>query len=911
MKMDKCASLLQEVTKQMDAGKFSRAFTLLKDLLSLDPTHHEGRRLLATLLLKFGNLVTAKNAFDSLLQEAFQRQDYSLAESLLREYLAVGPRCIPFIEMLGQVHEHRGDPLTAVIEYEKAIKLLLDDAHGEGITHARELYSKIQVLAPKSYVVERLAGRLASVIPPNAIVMMPACGGSDSVTLLVSDTIAGPPSASEASDPPIVPSTPETMADVPVETDAVSTPFRYTSLVKKTSADLSTPSPVEVSVPSSLRLVESSTTQGSMQDSAAEFEAQVQAQAQTVASPESSPEAESKVPFPPVNRMLPSSVDVAENHSIRQPETDRNSNHDSEARPFWDKQDESSATHDDMLKAASSIAIDEAQVELKSAPIEISTPQSISPEEPIAVIEETKEIESARPELPQGTASQPAFVPAGSQENQWSLPDNEDGYLREVQYHTEVNDRPTRRKSPSLLPRLRIRMLIFRRRCVAMAGSMTRLILFLAGAVMVVSMLGMGLAAVAWIAMEERPTEAYADLAKTKVPRLLEEPNANGYLLLMGIEARPQANPVQEGHDRWLSAGNRIDEVCLAGGDGHDQEGPAGLFRSADPAGRMKQERGRLERWLATNPTQMTRYRTWLDMAFDDWGYGHVESPNCGHILQAHRLFVAEGFSSDLSQGLDHLEMDLGTWREVLSQAKTLAMKSMAMTAITDDIFVLSGLLNRPTLDNRVVQRISRLARPLDHDEKSLRWPMQNEFMLEIKRAESRLRPNVESDDIWATVVKRMPVPKQRTLNAYARYYDALIKTPQARGSTLPKLYDFAHTPARNILDTVMYPLDNVLRTYPVPDWERYIAMVMETDTRMRLAGLQARLRAASSEQQTLAKLAQAGPAFFDPYTELPMLLNTAQGRLYSVGRDGKDDGGEPTFDISVPIPLKSSKEAS
>ena len=107
----------------MNAGKFSRAFALLKDLLAADPTHHEGRRLLATLLLKFGNLVTAKNAFDSLLKEAFQHQDYTLSESLLREYLAVGPRCIPFIEMLGEVYERKGDPIAAVIErHEGALK---------------------------------------------------------------------------------------------------------------------------------------------------------------------------------------------------------------------------------------------------------------------------------------------------------------------------------------------------------------------------------------------------------------------------------------------------------------------------------------------------------------------------------------------------------------------------------------------------------------------------------------------------------------------------------------------------------------------------------------------------------------------------------------------------------------------
>jgi hypothetical protein len=32
------------------------------------------------------------------------------------------------------------------------------------------------------------------------------------------------------------------------------------------------------------------------------------------------------------------------------------------------------------------------------------------------------------------------------------------------------------------------------------------------------------------------------------------------------------------------------------------------------------------------------------------------------------------------------------------------------------------------------------------------------------------------------------------------------------------------------------------------------------------------------------------------------MLVNTTRGALYSVGMDHKDDGGDPTFDVSVPF---------
>ena len=181
---------------------------------------------------------------------------------------------------------------------------------------------------------------------------------------------------------------------------------------------------------------------------------------------------------------------------------------------------------------------------------------------------------------------------------------------------------------------------------------------------------------------------------------------------------------------------------------------------------------------------------------------------------------------------------------------------------------------------------------------------MQNVFLLEAKRMESRLRARPETDSVLEMAVKRIPVPKQRTLNAYAKYYDALIKTPPTHGKLSPKLYDFAGTPARNRVDVFLNPLDNLLRTEPIPDLENWIGTILEDDARLRLAGLLARLRG-SSEQQFLAKVGPAGPAFYDPFTELPMLLNMAQGRLYSVGRDGKDDGGEPTFDLSVSLLTK------
>ena len=60
-------------------------------------------------------------------------------------------------------------------------------------------------------------------------------------------------------------------------------------------------------------------------------------------------------------------------------------------------------------------------------------------------------------------------------------------------------------------------------------------------------------------------------------------------------------------------------------------------------------------------------------------------------------------------------------------------------------------------------------------------------------------------------------------------------------------------------------------------------------------------MRRSSPQTAVPTRLAEVGSQYFDPFTGLPMLWSPTQQKLYSVGRDRLDDGGDPTFDISVP----------
>ncbi len=153
----KKSALLEEAITQMNSGKYGRSSAALKELLSLDPHNTEARRLFATLHLRLGSLVTARQAFESLTNEAIERQDLWLAESLLREYLVAGPRCVPFLELLAHVYEEKGDVMAAVAELGKAIDILIEGSDSENPKKPSQLYAKVRELAPASPVAFQFA----------------------------------------------------------------------------------------------------------------------------------------------------------------------------------------------------------------------------------------------------------------------------------------------------------------------------------------------------------------------------------------------------------------------------------------------------------------------------------------------------------------------------------------------------------------------------------------------------------------------------------------------------------------------------------------------------------------------------------------------------------------------------------
>jgi hypothetical protein len=416
--------------------------------------------------------------------------------------------------------------------------------------------------------------------------------------------------------------------------------------------------------------------------------------------------------------------------------------------------------------------------------------------------------------------------------------------------------------------------------------------------------------------MEAPPSSVFHNLT-TSPPRVSNDSRKNGYFLLLGFDTSAELDPVQAGYERKAEGGDfDAASACMVGDEGKGMMTAGasanvvrGWFTSTDPVAQLKRQTESVRSWAAQESVALRRYQQWLSMPFEDVGYGQVLSPNCAHILLAHRLYLAEGFAQDLNTGLERLETDMGSWRTALGQSKTLMVKVLAATAVQDDVAIASGLLIRPELDGPVIGRLGKIVRPLDQVELSLRWPMQSHFVWAAKTVTTSLKNDKASErPLHVALAAAMPLPVQRRSNAYADYYEAASKAvAEGRYTSLPKPSSFIRTPAVSVVDYLANPIEHIIGIEPLPSWDPYVGRMVETDARLRLASLQVWIRRGAQEENVLTRLAKAGQAYYDPFTGLPMLVHQQKGVMYSVGHDGKDQEGDPLHDVVATIPKTQS----
>lgn len=435
---------------------------------------------------------------------------------------------------------------------------------------------------------------------------------------------------------------------------------------------------------------------------------------------------------------------------------------------------------------------------------------------------------------------------------------------------------------------------------------------------------------------EDRAThEAYARLVEPPL-RSVENPYYNGYFYLFGLTAAASLDPAKTGYEIWVdeSEDARRTEVTEPRATRADlvytlpSDATVSSWEADDPLNEFRTSNTPFRSAISQYRVLLSRYERWIGMPFDDWGFGRRVTPLGQEILAVHRLYVAEGFSNGTADGVERLRKDFHLWRTVLREAKTIRTKVLAQIIIVDDLELLSRMLARPAADKAILTMGLQLTLPLSAAEYSLRWPIRHQVALALKESQPFKRAGDQqrrrADEEWLSQKGRLSPgafeaivhPDVRTgtgggfawrqpATAYTAYYDAIIQASENNVRYLPSMQDVMGTVHRGLIESI-------LTSRPVePGWETFHAQLIETDTRLRLASLQIQLRHPSPKTTVPARLAEVGSQYFDPFTGLPMLWSPTQQKLYSVGRDRLDDGGDPTFDISVPAVVEETTRAT
>lgn len=430
-----------------------------------------------------------------------------------------------------------------------------------------------------------------------------------------------------------------------------------------------------------------------------------------------------------------------------------------------------------------------------------------------------------------------------------------------------------------------------------------------------------------WSSKGHPPSAAFTRLLEPPQHRLVD-PYGNGYFYLLGFAAASSLDPAKVGHEIWI-------ETSTAPGTtefNYDKPSRAELqiqlpieqilpsWNSENPVSEFRNMTARLQTLTGREHTLYTRYERWLAMPFEDMGFGHQGTPRFVEIFVAHRLYIADGFSRQTALGMQRLKKDIHMWRSVLRDATTIATKVMAQIVIADDLRLLSALLSQPTVDKTVLTMTPNIAPPLTTAESSLRWPLQHQFTLGVhgdhtgELTTDRQTESLNANEQWLANAARLPeqaflhiahphgrsflgVPLQtrETWEMYATYYDGMIHAEETGQGTLPKFHELTGIARHGIVESVVNPSPFE------PDWDPFHYQLRETDARLRLASLQVVLRHPSAQTTVPNRLAEVGSSYYDPFSGLPMLWSLTQQKIYSVGKDRFDDGGDAGFDISVP----------
>jgi tetratricopeptide (TPR) repeat protein len=157
--------MLAEATRRIEEKQYAGAEAILNQLLTREPGNPQVCQLLARMHLQRGEIQVALGEYRFLAGAALRAQDHALAETLVKEFLAVEPNSVAILELYGDVCGEKGDSAAAVEHYAKAVETLLKHPEPGMPTLHEEIFDKIKAMAPESPTVQRLAALMQGEVP--------------------------------------------------------------------------------------------------------------------------------------------------------------------------------------------------------------------------------------------------------------------------------------------------------------------------------------------------------------------------------------------------------------------------------------------------------------------------------------------------------------------------------------------------------------------------------------------------------------------------------------------------------------------------------------------------------------------------------------------------------------------------
>jgi len=287
--------------------------------------------------------------------------------------------------------------------------------------------------------------------------------------------------------------------------------------------------------------------------------------------------------------------------------------------------------------------------------------------------------------------------------------------------------------------------------------------------------------------------------------------------------------------------------------------------------------------------------------------------PVYGEVTFASRLAVAGAArmiaAGQHREGAERIASDLRFWRRAQAGSNHLLGKMLAANRISADLKLLNELIARyPVFAAQQATQLVEMTRPFSPSEIEYRTVLRHEQAAAMRQLHAlgqapwntreemrdfaKLIGSLKVDNL-ATVAPAGYLPNA-TLNLLFELNTTQAPVWSAAPGVLPQVEQEVRTRLMAVMQqrtgglAMLYnPTGKAILNATYPEFENYHFRLHDLDGYLRATALHARIRATGSKGSAIPTLiAQAGAAYYDPYTGKPMVWNAEKHSLSVMQHD-------------------------